>query len=209
MRVNLVLTGATETKRNELQRLLNEHPLPDAEHELHITTAEEFDGPPQGRKVVNIEEGEIQFHYFFDDRVNYEERQLNKFVNAHTAHVQEQITANQQFQSNQLLAGIWQTLTDGFKNHIVPSVGVVAEGAKSHWNGTNTLFTKPQYNRLAKAEFVLGATAGVASIVLGFVTPVIAGILAIAAILLIAAAIYHKTLAKGMEPEPEAPSFHS
>jgi hypothetical protein len=207
MRVNLVLTGATETIRNELQRLLNEHPLPDAKHELHITTAEKFDGP-QGRKVVNIEDGEIQFHYFFSARVDNEKQQLDEFVHAHTVYVQEQIIANQQFQSNTLLTGMWHTLTDGFKNHIVPSAGVVADGAKSHWNGTNTLFTKSQYNRLAKAEFVLGATAGVASIVLGFLTPTIAAIIAISALLLIAAAIYHKTLAKGMEPEPEAPAFH-
>lgn len=206
MRINLVLSGSSKSKRIALQELLTAHPLPDGEHELYISTARVFI-PPRDRPVVSIEDAEIEFHYYFEERIEDARKQLNDYVASHTAHIQEQITSNEQFQSSELLAGMWHTLTDGFKSHLVPSAKVFAGGVQSHLNGTNTLFTKPQYNKLAKAEFVLGATAGVASIILGFITPTIAALIAIAAILFIAAAIYHKTLANGMEPEPNTPSF--
>ncbi|KTC93042.1 MULTISPECIES: hypothetical protein [Legionella] len=204
MRINLVITGANKAKKEELQQLLKANPQPDSEHDLHITTADEFHAP-RGRHCLQIEEDGVQFNYFFNASVNDERKKLDQFVNSHTAFIQNQLITNQDFQSNDLLKGMFETVKKGFTEHVVPSAGVVAEGVTSHWNGTNTMFSAPKLKQLAKAEFILGATAGLLSIGIGFLSPLAAGILAVAAVLLVVAAIYHQTKANGLESELPAP----
>lgn len=201
MRINLVITGANKAKKEELERLLTANPQPDSEHNLQITTADEFHAP-RGRFCRQIVEDGVQFNYFFNAPVNDEREQLDQFVNSHTEFMQNQLTTNNEFQ---ILEGMFETVRKGFTEHVVPSAGVVAEGVTSHWNGTNTMFSAPKLKQLAKAEFILGATAGLLSIGIGFLSPLAAGILAVAAVLLVVAAIYHQTKANGLESELPAP----
>jgi len=206
--------GTSQALKEQLEQI----PFESTEYRLNYVAIEDASLPLERISYQEIGDG-ISLYYQFEDQIDEENdpRTLMQFAHAHEVLIRRQLEQSEQFKSR-LRSSIQETLhhlkqearplVRTIREEVKPAVRDVWSNVTSYFSSNKqqpTLFNAPErkryYDRIAKSELIVGVVGGLLSVGIGFLSPLAAGIIAFAALLLIGAAIYHKTKAKDFDHE--------
>lgn len=214
--INIVVKDNLD-KSHSLKHLLEGMPFNSEEYRLTYQDINETDLPLEHVAVQEIGEG-ITLYYHFDEQLDEKEdgAKLLEFANSHKKLVREKLATEPQFQSRlksnvttaiDALTEEAAPLVETVKQEVKPAFKAVYDNIVARFKGKQyqpSLFAaadrKDYYNKQARNELIAGVTLGLLCIPVALFLPTaVTAILAVAAIALIGAAIYHKTKANQVE----------
>ncbi|KTD29818.1 MULTISPECIES: hypothetical protein [Legionella] len=217
MKIKIFVKDESENNSPALRGLLEEIQLDSDEDQVTYHDISETELPLENVVFQEIGQG-ITLYYQFDEEPNEENNssKLLEFASSHKNRIVSKLETNEHFQprlkSNleTVYNAVREEATPIFatiKKEVAPALGGVWNSVTAYVRGGQyqpTMFSAEQrknyFNKQSRNELIAGVTLGLLCIPVALFLPTaVTAILAVAAIALIGAAIYHKTKANQVE----------